>query len=110
MMALPATRQLKRDLVVAALAREGLHPEVAETVGVGAASRRRAVLTATRSGGGIVLGYNERRSNRIVDIEECPILAPALADRLAGLRGLIGALVPGRKTRARNGAANARRA
>ena len=97
MMELSATRRLKRAFVVDALQREGLHPEVAETVGVSAASRRRAMLTAVRSGAEIVLGYNERQSNRIVDIKACPILAPALADRLAGLRGLIVPFVPGRK-------------
>ena len=50
MMPLEATRKLKRDFVVAALKQRGLAPEVAETVGVPLASRRRAVLTALRAG------------------------------------------------------------
>ena len=43
----------------------------------GRRSRRRAVLTALRAGDRIVLGYNERLSNRLIDIEECPVLVAA---------------------------------
>ena len=97
MLPLAGTRQLKRDLVVAGLAQQGLSVEVSETVGVSPASRRRAVLTAFRTGKKVVLGFNERMSNRVLDIEECPILAPQLASRLSALRGLIGPMLPERK-------------
>lgn len=97
MMALPATRELKRGFVAAALAQQGLHPEVSETIGVSPASRRRAVLTAMRAGKGILLGYSERLSHGIVDIEECPILAPPVQARLADIRGLLAGLATGRK-------------
>lgn len=94
MMPLASTRQLKRDLVVAALAQQGLCGEVSEPLGVGPASRRRAVLTARRVGRKVVLGFNERMTNRVLDIEECAILAPQLAARLADLRGLVRPLLP----------------
>ena len=94
MMPLSASRRLKRDFVVAALTQQGLQTEVAETIGVSQASRRRAVLTARRAGARIVLGYNERGSNHIVDIEECPVLAPRLAEHLAAIRPLLGRLLP----------------
>jgi 23S rRNA (uracil1939-C5)-methyltransferase len=94
MMPLAASRQLKRDLVLAALAQQGLSAAVAEAVGVNPASRRRAALTARRVGKHVVLGFNERMTNRVLDIQECAILAPQLADRLANLRGLIRSLLP----------------
>lgn len=93
MLPLAATRRLKRDFVLAALAQQRLSPDVAETIGVSPSSRRRAVLTAVRAGNSVVLGYHERLSNRVVDIEECPILEPQLAARLDGLRALVGPLV-----------------
>jgi len=97
MLPLAGTRRLKRDFVVAALAKEGIATEVAETAGVNPSSRRRAVLTAIRAGKGVLLGYNERQSNKIVDIEECPILAPALADRILATRPLLARFISGRK-------------
>ncbi len=97
MLSLDATRSLKRDFVVAALKQRGLEPDVAETIGVPPASRRRAVLTALRTGKKLVLGYHERLSKNVVDIEECPVLVPALQARLADIRALAGPLVSGRK-------------
>ncbi len=98
MLPLEATRRLKRDFLLAALAQQGLTPEVAETIGVAPASRRRAVLTAIRAGQRLMLGYHERLSHRLVDIEECPVLAPAIATRLAGLRRLLPSFTPQRKS------------
>ncbi len=97
MMSLEATRTLKRDFVVAALKQRGLSPDVAETVGVAPASRRRVVLTAVRAGKKLVLGYHERLSHKIVDIEECPVLTPALQVRLADIRVLVAPLVQARR-------------
>ena len=100
MTTLDASRELKREFVIAALAREGLATDVAETIGVSPASRRRAVLTALRAGRRVVLGFNERLSNRIVDIDECPVLSPTLAAGLAGVRQVIALLLPaGRRVR-----------
>ena len=100
MMSLPATRELKRGFVATALSRAGVAAEVEATIGVAVASRRRAVLTAVRTAAGVTLGFNERLSNRIVDIALCPVLMPALAGRLDGIRQTIAPLLPvGRRVR-----------
>jgi 23S rRNA (uracil1939-C5)-methyltransferase len=78
----------KRDSVVAALGRRGLAPPVAPLHRVVPGTRRRAVLTARRAGGGIVLGYYRRKSHDLVGIEECPVLVGAIVDRLPALRAV----------------------
>lgn len=97
MLSLEATRKLKRDFVVAALRQHGLETEVGETIGASVASRRRAALTALRIGSKVLLGYHERLSHRLVDIEECPVLVPGIAARLPELRPLLAPLIPARK-------------
>ncbi len=82
----------KRGIVVEALRQRGLTPEVAPLVRIGPGSRRRAVLTAQRRGGRIVLGYHRRRSSELLDLAECPVLVPEIAGQLAGLRAVADAL------------------
>jgi 23S rRNA (uracil1939-C5)-methyltransferase len=82
----------KRGAVVGALRRRGLEPAVAPLQRIGPGTRRRAVLTARRAGGRIVLGYHRRKSLDLVDIEECPVLLGAIVDRLPALRELAAAL------------------
>lgn len=89
----------KRGIVVEALRQHGLADEVAPLQRVAAASRRRAVLTARRlAGDRIVLGYHRRKSGELVELEECPVLEPAIAGRFAALRTIAAAL-PGREAR-----------
>ena len=52
-------------------------------------SRRRATLHGLRRRGGAVLGFKEQRSNRIVDVQECPVLVPDLLALVAPLRKLV---------------------
>ena len=52
-------------------------------------SRRRASLRAVRRQGKLMLGFNAEASHRIVDIEQCEILLPALQGLLAPLRQLL---------------------
>lgn len=52
-------------------------------------SRRRASLRAESSGGRVVIGYREAKSHRLVELEECPVLAPELVALLAPLRKLL---------------------
>src|SRR5690606_25079269 len=79
-------------IVVEALRRRGLTPEVAPLRRVRPGTRRRAVLTARREGGRVVLGYHRRHSGVIVDIAECPVLAAAIVDRLPAVRAIAGLL------------------
>ncbi|MFO1256791.1 MAG: class I SAM-dependent RNA methyltransferase [Sphingomonadaceae bacterium] len=51
--------------------------------------RRRASMKAVSSGGRVVLGYNEARSSRVVELAECPVLRPELAALIGPLRKLL---------------------
>jgi 23S rRNA (uracil1939-C5)-methyltransferase len=84
----------KRDAVVAALRRRGLQPDVAPLRRVPLGTRRRAVLTARRVGGRILLGYHRRRSQELVNIEHCPVLLPDIVAKLSALRAVAAALAP----------------
>ena len=82
----------KREAVVTALRRRGLAPDVAPLRRVPPGTRRRAVLTARRVGGRVLLGYHRRRSLELVDIEECPVLLPDIAVKLPAVRAVAAAL------------------
>ena len=57
-------------------------------------TRRRATLHAERRGRQILLGFTEQSSHRLIDLQQCHILAPGLFALLAPLRGLLAALLP----------------
>lgn len=59
-------------------------------------SRRRVALTAEQAGGRARLGFNERGSHRLVDLQQCTVLRPELFSLLAPLRTLMGSLLPRR--------------
>ncbi len=88
--------------VSAALARAGVAAtEVASLARTPPGGRRRAVFAAERprAGGAARLGFNVRGTHTVVDIEECPILAPALFALVPALRALAGELLaPGGRT------------
>jgi 23S rRNA (uracil1939-C5)-methyltransferase len=85
-----AYREWKRDQVVQALAQRGITDvEVAPLVPVAPHTRRRAVLAARLTRSGIVLGFQERFSHFIVDVEDCPILHPKLLGLIAPLRAAL---------------------
>ncbi|MEP0234012.1 class I SAM-dependent RNA methyltransferase [Roseibium sp.] len=84
----------KRGLVVKALADRGIEAEVSPVVPSNPGSRRRAVLTATRAGRTILLGYHEKASHKMVDISECPVLVPEIIASLRGLKRLCVELMP----------------
>lgn len=84
----------KRQLVTQALKDRGIHFEVGNTLSATTGGRRRAVLTATRAGRHILLGYHEKSSHRLVDIRECPVLAPAIVASLSGLKSLAAEVMP----------------
>ncbi len=87
----------KREQVVASLAARGLgdvEPRVEPTVDAGGEGRRRAVLAATRAGQKILLGFHERASHRLVGVEECPVLLPAVVERLPLFKRLAGLVMP----------------
>lgn len=77
----------KSAQVTSALSRAGVEVQrVNPVLTFPAASRRRAVFAVRRQKGVAHFGFNERRSDRVVSIVECPVLVPALAARIEALR------------------------
>ena len=89
-----AYRRWKTGLVGAALAKRGLADVVVgELIVTPPASRRRAQFAALRRRNGVVLGFNERRGRRIVDLAECHVLRSAIVGLLPSLRRLMADLL-----------------
>jgi len=87
-------RAWKVDLVRQALRHQGLDiPARVEAVFLPAGTRRRAEFAAIKKDGCAELGFQEARSHRIVDQQECPILAPDLARIVAPLRDALGEML-----------------
>ena len=78
----------KRNLVVEALAREGVKAEVAQTIPAYGTGRIRAVFHSGRGDNKSAVGFAKRRSHEIVDLEECTVLAPQLEASLPLAREL----------------------
>jgi 23S rRNA (uracil1939-C5)-methyltransferase len=83
----------KREIVVAAFAARGIEASVAHVASVGLGARRRATLSARRTGRGVVLGFFEAKGHDIVDLQECPVTASAIVRALPGLKRLVEPLV-----------------
>jgi 23S rRNA (uracil1939-C5)-methyltransferase len=84
-----AYRDYLKDRIVGALAQHGLQAEVREPYLSPPRTRRRATLRALKLGKGVAIGFNEAKSNQIVDMRECYVLAPELFALVAPLRGLL---------------------
>ena len=69
----------KRELVVEALAAEGIECAVAPIIDAHGAGRRRVSFHARREGEKLRTGFMRASSHDLIDIDVCPILAPALA-------------------------------
>ena len=65
---------------------------VNEPVFIGDGTRRRAVLAFCRRKEKVQLGFNRRRSDEIIDIENCPLLTPRLNKALPDIRRLLESL------------------
>lgn len=91
-----ATAEIKRDLLAQALARHGISDvPIAATVSIPPGERRRARLSY-RSGREAILGFNQRNSRRLENLEECPALRDSMAAlidparRMAATIGILG--------------------
>lgn len=83
-------RAWKRDRLVAALQRRDFaDPPVADLVAVPDRSRRRAEFIARRVKNRVLMGFHEAASRKIVDLETCLVLRPALVAALPALRDMI---------------------
>jgi 23S rRNA (uracil1939-C5)-methyltransferase len=80
----------KRARIVEALAKRGLGDvPVADTVSIPPGSRRRAQFAYRTRKRGAVIGFNERASEAIVDLAECPLLDPSLFSLVDSFRALL---------------------
>jgi 23S rRNA (uracil1939-C5)-methyltransferase len=72
-------RDWKHGLVVTALRQAGLEAPVGALIDAHGAGRRRATLHARRSDHGVLeVGFAAYRAHRVISIDRCPVLAPAL--------------------------------
>ena len=86
-MALDEYRAWKRERVREALRRRGFsEPPVSPIVATGQHSRRRATLVADVRGKRAVVGFHQRRSDSLVDVEACPVLESRLVALIGVLR------------------------
>ena len=77
----------KRGLVITALNQRGFgDPPVEEMIAIPPGTRRRAIIKARKLATGVAAGFYEADSHRLVDIQECPVLVPALAGLLEPIK------------------------
>lgn len=60
-------------------------------------ARRRVALKAMNAGGKILLGFNEKKSNKLVDITECPVTDEAIVALLPKLKSVLKDVIPAGK-------------
>src|SRR5262249_12713368 len=73
-------RARERGLVIDALSQAGIEAPVHDLIDAHGEGRRRAVFHARARNHDILeVGFAAARSHRIVDIDRCPVLSPALA-------------------------------
>lgn len=78
------------DRVANAAAGQGLEPEHMEPAHLSPPhSRRRATLHVEGKGRNVRIGFREARSHALVDIAECPVMAPELFAVVARFRDLL---------------------
>jgi 23S rRNA (uracil1939-C5)-methyltransferase len=77
------------DRVANAAAGQGLPTDVIAPAHLSPPSSRRRATLHAQVGGKVVLGFREGGSHRLVDLAECPVLAPELVALIAPLRKLL---------------------
>lgn len=71
-------RDWKKNLVTAALLKRGIEFPVSDIIDAHGAGRRRVSLHVRRNESAVVAGFMAARSHDLIDIDQCPILVPAL--------------------------------
>ncbi|WP_293643641.1 class I SAM-dependent RNA methyltransferase, partial [Sphingopyxis sp. RIFCSPHIGHO2_12_FULL_65_19] len=86
----PALADFVRDRVAGGLEGQAVpHGEVLPALLSAPQSRRRAALTALRTGKQVAVGFNAAQSNQVVDMRMCPLLLPDLFALIAPVRELL---------------------
>ncbi|MFO1161217.1 MAG: RNA methyltransferase [Reyranellaceae bacterium] len=85
----------KVGLISRALAQRGVEaPRFEPPVSGVPGERRRADFVIRRQGRRVLAGFHERANPRIVDVETCPVLRPAVAAVLEALRAALSKVLP----------------
>ena len=80
----------KQDQLAVALQRKGLSPETLHPLRrVASGRRRRIAWSGKRTTRGALIGYYERESHQLADIDACLLVTPALDGLLVPLRALL---------------------
>ncbi len=79
----------KQDVVVNALAGQGLNAGFLPLVTSPPNSRRRATLSARRTKSGVLIGFHARASDTIAEIPDCQLLHPGILAAFPGLQALV---------------------
>lgn len=83
-------RNWKQQFVAQTLAENGLAPMLVHPPHFSPPrSRRRATFAAVRQGKKILLGFNQQRSDQVVDVVDCGVLRPELVGLLPPLRVML---------------------
>ncbi|NWG47096.1 MAG: class I SAM-dependent RNA methyltransferase [Alphaproteobacteria bacterium] len=85
-------RSWKLEQLTRALAHRGFADVAVEPlISIPPGTRRRVSLRARIGGTERIMGFQERASHRLVDVEECPITRPEIVAALPSLRSLVAA-------------------
>ena len=91
----PSYRTWKESLIPEALQRQGVRAShVRPCVYIPPATRRRAALAFRRQGDRLQLGFHQRQSHAVVDLETCLLLTPELFALVGPLRQLLRTAMP----------------
>ena len=78
----------KRGIVRDALLHHGVEADIAPTVTIPPATRRRARLTLQRTKKTALFGFRAAGEHRVIDIAACPVLTPAIMAALPDLKAI----------------------
>ena len=79
----------KQEVVLNALAGQGITSDFLPLVTSPARSRRRATLSARRTKSGVLIGFHARASDTIAEIPDCQLLHPGILAAVPGLQALV---------------------
>lgn len=86
----------KRRLVCDALSRNLLPTDCVAPAAISpSASRRRARFAAMKRKGLVTLGFHARASHDLVDLGQCPVMAPAITEIIPKIRDFLTRFLPG---------------
>ncbi len=83
----------KRGLLLEALERKGVPIDIVGDLILCPPARRRLRFAAVGRKGSAVLGFNQRGSNQIIDLETCTIAEPAIRNLLQPIRELLAGML-----------------